>query len=152
MQTKRRGSLRWILLAVVSAMPLLAQGDRGEITGTVKDASGAVVPGAQITVVQRSTNASYKTTTSTAGDYTVPNLAGRRLSSESRLFRASRSFIADNVVVSPGGETRVDVNLEVGTAQQSIEVIRHTRRRYKRRTPGWPRTYRACWWIHCRSR
>ena len=55
-------------------MALLGQGDRGEITGTVTDASGAVVPGAQITATQESTNASYKVKTSSTGDYTVPAL------------------------------------------------------------------------------
>jgi len=125
MQTKRRGSLRLILLAAVAAIPLLSQGDRGEITGTVRDASGAVVPAAQITVVQRSTNVSYKTTTSTAGDYTVPSLpvGAYQVKVDVRGFKIS---ITDNVVVSPGGETRVDVNLEVGTAQQSIEVTAQT--------------------------
>ena len=52
----------------------MAQTDRGVITGTVKDASGAVVPGAQVTAIQASTNASFKTNTTTSGDFTVPSL------------------------------------------------------------------------------
>jgi hypothetical protein len=120
MQTKLRGSLRFILLAAVTAIPLLAQ-DRGDITGTVKDASGAVVPAAQITVVQRSTNASYKTTTSTAGDYTVPSLPVGDYQVKVNV-QGFKAYTETNVAVNPGGETRVDVNLEVGTAQQSIEV------------------------------
>src|ERR1035438_6417138 len=66
--------VRLIMLAGVFAIPLLAQGDRGEITGTVTDATGAVVPGGQVTVVHGATNAPYRTTTSTAGNFTVPSL------------------------------------------------------------------------------
>ena len=64
MTTKRRVLVRLALAAAVSAIPLLGQGDRGVITGTVSDASGAVVPGAQITAIQKSTNTSYRVTTS----------------------------------------------------------------------------------------
>lgn len=45
MGTKQRMFLRFILLGIASATPVLAQGDRGEITGTVTDSTGAVVPG-----------------------------------------------------------------------------------------------------------
>lgn len=71
MRTKHRMFLSVILLSALSAAPLRAQGDRGEITGTVTDATGAVIPGAQVTVLQVATNASFKAITSTAGDYTV---------------------------------------------------------------------------------
>ena len=121
MQTKPRGSLRWILLAVVSAMPLLAQGDRGEITGTLTDASGAVVPGAQITVVERSTNASFKTASNASGDFTVPELpvGVYQVTVEKQGFKKR---ITDNVVVVSGGSLRLNMSLEVGTASQSVEV------------------------------
>ena len=68
MRTKWELLVRLILLAGVFAISLLAQGDRGVITGTVTDATGAVVPGGQVTVVHRATNASYRTTTSTSGN------------------------------------------------------------------------------------
>ena len=74
MKRERNMYFRLALLAAASVLPLLGQGDRGVITGTVTDATGAIVPGAQVTVIQNSTNVSYKATTSTAGDYTVPSL------------------------------------------------------------------------------
>src|SRR5690349_13467127 len=48
--------VRLFLLAGVMAAQLSAQGDRGVITGTVTDASGAIVPGAAITIIQNGTN------------------------------------------------------------------------------------------------
>jgi hypothetical protein len=113
--------VRVILLAAVAAIQLSGQGDRGEITGTVTDATGAVVPGAQITAIQTSTNVAYKTTTSTAGDFTVPSLpvGGYQLRVEAPGFK---THITANVVLTPGSTVRADVKLEIGTAQQSVEV------------------------------
>jgi len=121
MRTKRELLVRLTLLAVVFAIHLLAQGDRGEVTGTVRDATGAVVPGAQVTAVQRNTNASYKTTTSTAGDFTVPSLpvGTYQVKVERQGFK---THITGNVVITPGETVRVDVSLEVGQTQQSVEV------------------------------
>ena len=62
--------VRLVLIAGMLASRLPGQGDRGVITGTITDASGAIVPGAAITVIQKDTNTSFKTTTSTAGDFT----------------------------------------------------------------------------------
>jgi hypothetical protein len=107
---------------MLCAAALLAQTDRGVITGTVKDASGAVVPGARVTAVQVSTNTSYKTTTTTAGDYTVPSLpvGTYRVRVESTGFKI---YIADGIEVQPGSTLLVDATLEVGTAQQTVEVV-----------------------------
>ena len=60
-----------VLLALAAAN-LRAQGDRGIITGSVKDASGASMPDAVVTAIQLATNTSYKTSTTASGDFTVP--------------------------------------------------------------------------------
>ena len=73
--TIRQGlCVRAVLLAALSTLTLMGQGDRGLITGTVTDASGAVVPGSHVTVIQKNTNTSYKSETSSAGNFTVPSL------------------------------------------------------------------------------
>ena len=72
---KLTSALLPLVLATFTSISLLAQTDRGIITGTVKDASGAVLPGAQVTVLHQSTQASFKTTTTASGDFTIPSLA-----------------------------------------------------------------------------
>jgi hypothetical protein len=121
MTTQQGSWVRVALLAALSVMPLLSQGDRGQISGTVTDATGAVVPGSQITATQKSTNASYKVETSSSGNFTVPSLpAGAyQVKVEKTGFKAA---IIDNLAVSPGGSANLDVKLEVGTATQSVEV------------------------------
>src|SRR5450759_3089485 len=121
MKKERNMYILLALLAAVSTLPLLAQGDRGVITGTVTDPGGAVVPGAQITATQGSTNASYKVKTSTTGDYTVPSLPVGTYALRVEV-QGFKSHITNNVIIGPGQEVRVDVRLEVGTTQSSIEV------------------------------
>ncbi len=60
------------LIVLFSAVLSFAQS--GSIAGTVSDASGAVVPGAEITVKNTSTNESHKTTSGATGTYSVPEL------------------------------------------------------------------------------
>ncbi len=61
--------LTWLLLCA----PAVAQ-TLGTITGEVKDSSGAVVPGATITVTSKATNATRTTTSNEVGLYDVPAL------------------------------------------------------------------------------
>src|SRR5215469_14079357 len=49
--------------------PLCAQVDTGTILGTVSDASGAVVPGAKVTLTNLGTNSALSTTTGSDGNY-----------------------------------------------------------------------------------
>lgn len=68
---------RLVLLLVVVLLGLgtiVAQSDRASITGTVKDASGAVIADAKIVVTNVATNTATTTTTNNLGTYTVLNL------------------------------------------------------------------------------
>ena len=65
------------LLAVAIMMPLAAKAQlsgKGAITGTVKDGTGAVIPGAGIAVTSDATGITIKTVSTSAGDYQFPNL------------------------------------------------------------------------------
>src|SRR4051812_24717834 len=113
--------LRIALLAMLSTMPILGQGDRGQITGTVTDSSGAIVPNARVTVVQKNTNTAYKVVSSSAGVFTLPSLAGGdyQVTVEKEGFKNST---VDGVEVPPGGSVGVDIKLEVGATSQTVEV------------------------------
>ena len=68
--------LLFLALAALLAFPPLAaaQMTRGAISGTVRDASGALVPGASITVTNLDTNQSRGATSDAKGFYRVPAL------------------------------------------------------------------------------
>src|SRR5208283_4239915 len=80
-----------VLFILFSALPLLASGPTGTITGTVTDPSGAVIPKARITVHNEGTNATREATSNGDGDYTVALLPpGRyRVTVENPGFRRS---------------------------------------------------------------
>ena len=118
----RRGKafVRLTLLTAVLVMRP-GQGDRGVLTGTVRDATGAVVQGAQVTAIHQDTNTTYRATSSTAGDFTVPSLpvGTYEVRVESLGFK---THVRGNVLLTAGGTVRVDVALELGTTQQTVEV------------------------------
>ena len=60
---------------VFSCALLLAQSERGNITGVVTDSTGAVVPNASVVITSHATNIPESVTTTGAGGYNAPNLA-----------------------------------------------------------------------------
>ena len=111
-------------LLALTAAGLRAQGDRGIITGTVKDPSGAAMPGAVVTAIHLATNTSYKTSTTASGDFTVPALpvGDYQVRVENTGFKTQ---VENNVAVAAGATVRLDVAMEVGATQQTIEVQAH---------------------------
>jgi len=63
----------WCLLLPV-ACPLLAQSTFGSILGTARDSSGALVPGAQVTLINTRTNSARTLVTDASGDYAFKNI------------------------------------------------------------------------------
>src|SRR5207247_10297337 len=56
------------------SLPAYPQSDRGVLTGTVTDSSGAVIPGASVTATNTATNVSASTVTTEGGFYAIPAL------------------------------------------------------------------------------
>ena len=61
--------LRIAGIFLICTLAAFAQGDRGTITGTVSDATGAVVPNASIQVTNSDTAAVYQIATTSTGNY-----------------------------------------------------------------------------------
>ena len=72
MNVSKFAAVLFLLGILVTAS--FGQSDRGTITGTVTDPSGAVVSNAKITATNGSTGAVRETTTSGEGNYTLPEL------------------------------------------------------------------------------
>src|SRR5450755_3939288 len=92
---------RYVLPLICATTGLLAQTDRGVITGAVKDATGAVVPGAKVTAVYLDTETNFKTNTTASGDFTIPSLpvGTYQLKIESQGFK---THLRENVVLATG--------------------------------------------------
>lgn len=110
-----------ILLACLAVWAVYGQQDRATITGTVSDPSGSLVPNVTISIQNTETNAAYQTATTSAGQYTMPNLPiGKyRASFEAAGFKRA---VRDGIVLNVNQTARLDILLELGSTAESIEV------------------------------
>ncbi len=107
--------------AVLLSAAAYGQIGTSTITGRVTDASGAVVPNVNVTVVQPSTNFTSTTTTNAEGIYRVLSLQPSmyRMTFESAGFK---KVIRDNVELRTGDTLAVDIAMQVGQVTESVEV------------------------------
>ncbi|MBI1984006.1 MAG: TonB-dependent receptor [Acidobacteria bacterium] len=109
------------LLALTFGPGLLAQSDRGSITGTVVDPSGAAIPAAKVEATQTATNFSRQVESTATGNYVIPELpAGAYTLTVSTA--GFKSYTRTGITVAVSQTARVDITLEVGTVTQSVEV------------------------------
>ncbi|MGA2373356.1 MAG: carboxypeptidase-like regulatory domain-containing protein [Candidatus Korobacteraceae bacterium] len=64
-----------VLVLALAASQAFGQGEAGTLSGTVLDATGAVVKGATVTVTRVSTDAQRSVPTRNEGQYTIPGLS-----------------------------------------------------------------------------
>jgi hypothetical protein len=98
-----------------------AQSDRGTITGTVTDPSGAVVPNAAIVAVNTETGTQFPIVSSDTGNYTAASLppGSYTVTAEAAGFK---KVTRTGILVAVATTVRVDVILEVGTASELVTI------------------------------
>jgi hypothetical protein len=104
---------------------LSAQVDRATLVGTVRDASGAVVSGAEVTAIAVETNTKTVAKTDAEGSYVItPLKIGRySVSVEAAGFK---SQVRPNVVLDVQDRVRIDFSLTVGSISERVEVTGET--------------------------
>src|SRR5260370_1534116 len=122
MKTSQLFRMLWtvVVLECACAVTGCAQSDRGRITGTVTDPSVAAVARAKVIAVNTNTGASFETTTTSEGSYTLPELSAApyKISVEAPGFKTTTQTIQ-----LPVQETiRVDFSLIVGAASDQVTV------------------------------
>src|SRR5262249_9403648 len=110
-----------LLAGLWAAGQLVAQNNKGRISGTVLDHSGAVIPGASVIVTDRATKLALNATTDNNGFYVVTNLAVGifDVSIEAAGFRKAGRTGYDLV---DAGRITADFRLEVGSVSETIVV------------------------------
>jgi hypothetical protein len=110
-----------VSLPLALALSATAQSYRGQVRGLVVDQSGAVLPGANVTLANVNTGVTTNKPTDTAGlyvfDYVDPGTY--TITIESPGFG---KFVQQNVAVQSGGDVTVNATLNPGTLQQSVTV------------------------------
>lgn len=124
MKPSRRCYVRYLLFAGIALFAggfLYGQVITSSIVGHVTDASGAAVPGAQVTVTNEGTSISVHATTQPAGNYTIPNLYAGVYTIQVRK-EGFQAVQYTGIRVLAGESVRQDVVLKVGSLKQSVTV------------------------------
>jgi hypothetical protein len=108
-------------LCGVFSASAFGQKDTGTIVGTVRDPSGATVPGAQVTVYDVDRGSSFVTTSNDAGEYVAsPLRIGRyTVSVEKQGFKTA---VAGPIELKVQDRIAVDLTLQVGVATEKVTV------------------------------
>ncbi len=125
-RTRSAGFGAFLLAAVVglrclAPAPVLAQAVSGTILGQVKDSSGAVIPGATVTLVNTGTGFSRTVVSNSQGEFTVPLIPTGTYNVTAEL-TGFRKVNLENVHVGVDQKVRVDVQLEVGNMAEAVEI------------------------------
>ncbi|HXE13271.1 MAG TPA: TonB-dependent receptor [Bryobacteraceae bacterium] len=117
----RGSALALVVFLFLGSATLLFSQATASITGTVTDASGAVVTGAQVKVTATATGQSRSLVTNSAGAYQAPDL---QIGSYSVDISAPgfKTYSRTGIVLNVNDTVRVDAALQVGEATESVTV------------------------------
>ena len=109
------------LFLLAGAGHLWGQGAVGTLNGTVLDSAGAVVPGAAVVVTNMETRVENKTTTTSAGAYTLPYLPQGTYAIRVTM-TGFRTATASNVILRAAQTLTHNITLEVGQVTENVTV------------------------------
>jgi hypothetical protein len=115
------GCAATLLCVLLTSAVASAQSSTATVRGSVQDASGAVLPGATVTLTNVGTKAEQSAVTDERGQYLVTGLfpAPYELRVELQGFK---QFQQKNIVLSPGDTRGIDVRLDVGEQTETVTV------------------------------
>jgi len=108
-------------LSCLLAPVLHGQSDFGAILGTITDGSGAVIPGAQVSVTRQDTGLSRTMVSTAAGEYNVTNAAPGPYTVTAEI-AGFKKYERTNVQLLARQILRVDIALEVGETVEKVTV------------------------------
>jgi len=116
---------RYLLAAILGVLPfslaLFAQGNFGRILGTVTDQTGAVLPGATVSVIDTQRGLARTLTTDSAGEFNAPTLTPGTYTVRVEM-KGFKTLGRQNVVLDVGKEVRVDLTPQPGDQTQTVTV------------------------------
>jgi outer membrane receptor protein involved in Fe transport len=107
--------------SLIYSVPVHAQVTGARLSGTVRDASGAVVPNALVSIKDAATGNSRDVTANQDGFYSAPNLAPAVYDATASA-PGFASEVEKGVTLTVGGQQVLDFTIKVGEVTQSVEV------------------------------
>lgn len=121
MITRKLFAALFLFPLVFAVATLHAQITTATLVGTVTDSTGAVVPGAQVTVTNVDTNASRTATSNEEGAYRIEFLpvGNYRLDVAAKGFKTYRR---SGITLEVAQIAQADISLQIGQTSESVEV------------------------------
>ncbi|MGB9068708.1 MAG: TonB-dependent receptor [Candidatus Acidiferrales bacterium] len=117
----RRAAFLVMVVLILFVGIARAQESTGTISGTVKDASGAVVPGVAVTIVDKGTGISRTVESDSDGHFRVPALPVGEYDVTATM-KGFETEVRSGIVLTVGSEAIADLALKVGSVGQTVEV------------------------------
>ena len=116
-----------LLMIVLCGVPVAALGQQemATMTGTIRDATGAVMPNAVVVATNIRTNISVKTETDDRGVYTIPSLRPGDYSVSAERPGFSKS-VRTGVTLQVAQVAPIDLTLQAGAVSETVEVVSAT--------------------------
>ena len=110
-----------ILGCVLLCGSVCAQSDRGTVTGTVSDPTGAAVPRAEVVAIEGSSGAEYKANTTDTGNFTIASVPA---GAYDLTVTASgfKTYLQKGITIQVAQIARLNVMLQVGSITESVRV------------------------------
>lgn len=121
MDRTNKSFLLLVLFLVASAGLLSAQISTGDILGTIKDSTGAAIPGAAIRLENTGTHVTKETTSDEVGSYTFTQLQPG-IYSLTVVAQGFKTFSNPSLALVAGDRARVDASLAIGGSNETVEV------------------------------
>ncbi|HEV2486846.1 MAG TPA: TonB-dependent receptor [Terracidiphilus sp.] len=110
-----------VWMTVLLSAGAFAQSDKSTIGGFIKDASGAVVPGAKVVLTNEATGENYQATADTQGHYTVPNLTAGSYTLTVEV-KGFKKYVSTDNTLSANTTLSLDAPLTIGEATEEVTV------------------------------
>ena len=116
-----RGAFAGLLCLHLAAVVLQGQASTAQISGTVRDESGGVLPGVDVTVTQTDTGLERSAVTDENGSYTLTNLpiGPYRLQA---MLSGFRTYQQTGIVLQVGSNPVIPVTLGIGALTETVSV------------------------------
>ena len=108
-------------LLVILSTPAHAQQFKANLTGTVTDAQGAVVPGVTVTVTKTDTNVAAETVTDSAGAFAIRDVVPGSYRVTAAL-SGFKTFVRDGIVLHTAETAAIAIKMDVGRVEETVTV------------------------------
>src|SRR5262245_32346247 len=117
--------LAGFLVFALAGTTVWAQVETAQISGIIKDSSGAVLPGVGVTATQTATGAKRSTVSNETGNYVIPSLPVGPYTVEAAL-PGFKTYLQTGIVLQVDDSPIINVVLQVGQVSEQIEVQANT--------------------------